>query len=59
MGHSRPHRDKPSNVGSGTTCCSPRPVLWHNFKVSDRQLKGMPELEYYLYHVRVDPIEDA
>jgi hypothetical protein len=46
---------KPANLGHGMQCCSSRPILWHNFKISEGLLSGMFELEYYLYEVGVDP----
>jgi len=49
-------RGKPRYVGHGMNCCSSRPILWHNLKVSDGAVKGMFELEYWLYEAYVDPL---
>jgi len=43
--HSWFWKGKPKSVGHGMSCCSSRPVLWHNLKVEDRSVRMMFELE--------------
>jgi len=45
---------KPRDTGSGTMCCSSRPVLWHGLK--NDQGRYFFILDYFLHRLAVDPV---
>jgi len=52
-------KNKPKGLGSGATCCSPRPVLFHGLKVSQGQAAHMRWIDFFISHCQVDPLSAA
>lgn len=51
--HSWFWRGKPNNTGSGVSCCSSRPILWHNLKSG--HAGEFEYIDWFINHVLVDP----